>query len=86
MTHPTVHKPEDASKRTRPFLDEGVNSSGPKDPYADKEALDKFVEDVEKFEKVVEGLSKQMLSGPTVMEKIWKVRVMGLRIPYHFFL
>lgn len=43
------------------------------DPYQDKETLDKFVIEVEKFEKVVQGLSKPTLNGPSPLDSIWKV-------------
>ena len=43
------------------------------DPYADKESLEKFVEEVERLDKYVEGLYRKMLSGPTVIERLWKV-------------
>ncbi|GAB1597660.1 tyrosine-protein phosphatase non-receptor type 23-like [Argonauta hians] len=42
------------------------------DPYQDKETLDKFVIEVEKFEKVVLGLSKPTLNGPSPLDSIWK--------------
>ncbi|XP_071941772.1 tyrosine-protein phosphatase non-receptor type 23-like [Antedon mediterranea] len=42
------------------------------DPYDDKENLDRFVEEVEKLEKYVEGLNKQTLSGPTVIDSLWR--------------
>ncbi|XP_036357587.1 tyrosine-protein phosphatase non-receptor type 23 isoform X2 [Octopus sinensis] len=42
------------------------------DPYQDKETLDKFVIEVEKFEKVVQGLSKPTLNGPSPLDSIWK--------------
>ncbi|XP_033113884.1 tyrosine-protein phosphatase non-receptor type 23-like [Anneissia japonica] len=42
------------------------------DPYDDKGVLDRFVEEVEKLEKYVEGLNKQTLSGPTVIDSLWK--------------
>ncbi|XP_070570355.1 tyrosine-protein phosphatase non-receptor type 23-like [Ptychodera flava] len=42
------------------------------DPYENKDILDRFVEEVEKFEKHVEGLSKQTLSGPTILDREWK--------------
>nr|XP_054753045.1 tyrosine-protein phosphatase non-receptor type 23-like [Lytechinus pictus] len=45
---------------------------GDKNPYADKESLEKFVEEVERLDKYVEGLNRKMLSGPTVIERLWK--------------
>lgn len=44
----------------------------PKDPFLEKDALNKFVIDVERFQKVVEWLSKQTLNGPTALEQKWK--------------
>ncbi|XP_071484622.1 tyrosine-protein phosphatase non-receptor type 23-like [Diadema antillarum] len=42
------------------------------DPYANKDCLDKFVEEVERLDKYVEGLNRKMLSGPTVIDRLWK--------------
>lgn len=43
-----------------------------RDPYSTDEALDRFVNDVERYEKVVASLCKPSLSGPTPLEKEWK--------------
>ncbi len=43
------------------------------DPYTDQDTLGRFVAEVEKFEKMVESLNKPTLSGPTALEKEWKV-------------
>ena len=43
------------------------------DPYQDKETLDKFVIEVEKFEKMVDGICKPTLNGPSPLDSIWKV-------------
>ena len=40
----------------------------------DADTLGRFVAEVEKFEKGVESLYKHTLSGPTPLEKEWKVR------------
>lgn len=45
----------------------------PKDPFTVKETLDKFVTEVERFEKVVENLCKPRLSGPSHLVTEWKV-------------
>lgn len=50
------------------------------DPYVDPEVLGRFVAEVEKFEKGVESLYKHTLSGPTPLEKEWKVRVLPVWI------
>ena len=52
--------------------DSEVRKSAAKDPFLDKETLDKFVIDVERSQKVVEGLSKQSLNGPTPLDQKWK--------------
>ncbi|XP_071792026.1 tyrosine-protein phosphatase non-receptor type 23-like isoform X2 [Asterias amurensis] len=57
--------PEGYSVATRPF-------PKIKDPYDDKPTLEKFIEEVERFEKHVDGLGKQMLSGPIVLDGLWK--------------
>lgn len=46
---------------------------GDKNSYVDKESLEKFVEEVERLDMYVEGLNRKMLSGPTVIERLWKV-------------
>ncbi|KAL4217444.1 Tyrosine-protein phosphatase non-receptor type 23 [Mactra antiquata] len=43
-----------------------------KDPYKDKTKLDKFVAEVEKLAKFVEGFEKPLCSGPTPLDVIWK--------------
>ncbi|PIK57803.1 putative tyrosine-protein phosphatase non-receptor type 23 [Apostichopus japonicus] len=54
---------------TRP---QAVGASDGEDPYLDKGLLDRFVDEVERLEKYVEGLNRQMLSGPTVLDGVWK--------------
>lgn len=44
-----------------------------KDPYVDPAVLDRFVDQVSKFEKLVDGLTKHTLNGPTPLDKEWKV-------------
>lgn len=44
-----------------------------KDPYQDKSKLDKFVGEVEKLAKFIEGLEKPSCSGPTPLDTMWKV-------------
>ncbi len=53
-----------------------------KDPYLDTALLEHFVVEVEKFEKMVDGLCKQTLNGPTPIEKEWKVRVDTIKCDY----
>jgi tyrosine-protein phosphatase non-receptor type 23 len=48
------------------------NKEGNKDAYADPEALNLFVQEVERFEKVVEGLTNKTLNGPTPLDLKWK--------------
>lgn len=43
-----------------------------KDPFNDTEALNVFVQEVEKFEKFVEGLTAKTLNGPTPLDIKWK--------------
>ncbi|XP_053386604.1 tyrosine-protein phosphatase non-receptor type 23-like [Mercenaria mercenaria] len=44
----------------------------PKDPYKDKSKLDRFVAEVEKLAKFVEGFEKPLCSGPTPLDVVWK--------------
>lgn len=44
----------------------------PKDPFSDTEVLNQFVQEVEKFEKFVEGLTVKTLNGPTPLDIKWK--------------
>lgn len=46
-----------------------------KDPYLMQDTLQRFISAVEKFDKHVEALFKQTLSGPTPLEKEWRVRL-----------
>ncbi|XP_054282630.1 tyrosine-protein phosphatase non-receptor type 23-like [Macrosteles quadrilineatus] len=43
-----------------------------KDPFNDTEALNQFVQEVEKFEKFVESLTVKTLNGPTPLDIKWK--------------
>lgn len=43
-----------------------------KDPFNDTEVLNTFVQEVEKFEKFVEGLTVKTLNGPTPLDIKWK--------------
>ena len=45
----------------------------PTDPYKDKTKLDKFVTEVEKLAKFIEGFEKPTCSGPTPLDLVWKV-------------
>lgn len=42
-----------------------------KDPFSDSEVLSQFVQEVEKFEKFVEGLNSKTLNGPTPLDIKW---------------
>lgn len=43
-----------------------------KDPYLEPEALAQFTLEVERLEKVVEGLNNKTLNGPTPLDLKWK--------------
>ncbi|XP_023224136.1 tyrosine-protein phosphatase non-receptor type 23-like [Centruroides sculpturatus] len=43
-----------------------------KDPLSDNSTLEKFISEVEKFEKFVEGLTRKSLLGPTALDQKWK--------------
>ena len=43
-----------------------------KDPLTDKEVLAKLTADVEKFDKLVDGLTRKSLNGPTPLDVKWK--------------
>ena len=45
------------------------------DPYNDKTKLDKFVTEVEKLAKFIEGFEKPTCSGPTPLDLVWKVNM-----------
>jgi tyrosine-protein phosphatase non-receptor type 23 len=77
VLRPKVVTSEDIRQQKEEELKKSLKE-GPKDPYLDPTVLHKFVMDVEKFEKYVESLAKQPLSGPTPLEKEWKVRVMKM--------
>ncbi|XP_014253355.1 tyrosine-protein phosphatase non-receptor type 23 [Cimex lectularius] len=42
-----------------------------KDPFSDPDSLAQFVQEVEKFEKFVEGLNSKTLNGPTALDLKW---------------
>ncbi|XP_026289340.1 tyrosine-protein phosphatase non-receptor type 23 isoform X1 [Frankliniella occidentalis] len=43
-----------------------------KDPFQDQDYLNQFTQDVEKYEKFVEGLTLKTLNGPTPLDIKWK--------------
>lgn len=43
-----------------------------KDPYIDPDFLNQFAQEVEKYEKFVDGLTKKSLNGPTPLDMKWK--------------
>ncbi|KAH3750771.1 hypothetical protein DPMN_185302 [Dreissena polymorpha] len=45
----------------------------PTDPYKGQSKRQKFVEEVEKLAKFIEGFEKPSCSGPTPLDTIWKV-------------
>ncbi|XP_078702599.1 tyrosine-protein phosphatase non-receptor type 23-like [Branchiostoma floridae x Branchiostoma belcheri] len=47
-------------------------TKSPHEPYHDQSSLDKLLEEVNKLEKIVEGLEKKTLSGQTKLESDWK--------------
>lgn len=53
--------------------EERDRSSSPKDPYTDAEVLNKFTNDVKRYEKFVDGLSKPTLMGQTPLNQKWEV-------------
>ena len=52
-----------------------MNLKQPVDPYNDKTKLDKFVTEVEKLAKFIEGFEKPTCSGPTPLDLVWKVNM-----------
>lgn len=51
----------------------GVKDAPPsKDPYLEPDALAQFTLEVERLEKVVEGLNNKTLNGPTPLDLKWK--------------
>ncbi|CAB3366076.1 Hypothetical predicted protein [Cloeon dipterum] len=53
----------------QPVVKEAVPS---KDPYAEPDALAQFTQEVERLEKLVEGLNNKTLNGPTPLDLKWK--------------
>ena len=45
------------------------------DLYNDKIELDKFVTEVEKLAKFIEGFEKPICAGPTPLDVVWKVNM-----------
>jgi len=45
----------------------------PMDPYKTGRKRDKFVDEVEKLAKFMEGFEKPSCSGPTPLDTMWKV-------------
>ncbi|XP_030829593.1 tyrosine-protein phosphatase non-receptor type 23 [Strongylocentrotus purpuratus] len=66
----TPSKPQESSAATQSTT--LATLPGDKNSYVDKESLEKFVEEVERLDMYVEGLNRKMLSGPTVIERLWK--------------
>lgn len=50
---------------------EESGSKPSRDPFTDADALNQFVQEVDKFEKFVEGLCAKTLSGPTPLDIKW---------------
>ncbi|ELU12724.1 hypothetical protein CAPTEDRAFT_228981 [Capitella teleta] len=71
VLRPKVVTSEDIRQQKEEELKKSLKE-GPKDPYLDPTLLQRFVDEVEKFEKHVEVLNKQPLSGPSPLEKEWK--------------
>ncbi|XP_059485040.1 tyrosine-protein phosphatase non-receptor type 23 isoform X2 [Neocloeon triangulifer] len=65
--------PKSASPALLPIQPAAVKEPAPsKDPYAEPEALAQFTQEVERLEKVVEGLNNKTLNGPTPLDLKWK--------------
>jgi hypothetical protein len=69
---PKVITEEEIRKHREAEMKNSLKQSAAKDPYTDLDLLNRFVVEVEKFEKIVEGLTKETLSGPTPLDKEWK--------------
>lgn len=49
-----------------------IQKNPAKDPFQDKDYLHQFTQEVEKYEKFVEGLTLKTLNGPTPLDIKWK--------------
>lgn len=58
-----------------------------KDPFNDPDILNQFAQEVEKFEKFVEGLTVKTLNGPTPLDIKWKelldLQVLTINCSHH---
>ncbi|CAH1788589.1 unnamed protein product [Owenia fusiformis] len=68
---PVVITAEDIKRKQEEEMKNKLITST-KDPFSDKESLDKFVGEVKTFEHVVDGLRKNTLKGPTHLDSEWK--------------
>jgi len=69
---PTIEPPKAASPALLPSQPASKEALPSKDPYTEPEALTQFTQEVERLEKVVEGLNNKTLNGPTPLDLKWK--------------
>jgi tyrosine-protein phosphatase non-receptor type 23 len=67
-----VEPPKAASPALLPIQSGGKDSPQSKDPYLEPDALAQFTQEVERLEKLVEGLNNKTLNGPTPLDLKWK--------------
>lgn len=76
MLTPQVLTPQEIQQQKEEAMkNNAIKQALKQDPYQDKDTLDKFVTEVEKFEKMVDGLYKPTLNGPSPLDSIWKVKI-----------
>ena len=73
MLRPRVITAEEVRRLKEEEEKNQLKMDAQKDPYMDPAVLDRFVAQVSKFEKLVDGLTKHTLNGPTPLDKEWKV-------------
>ena len=74
MLTPKVITAEELKQQKEEELKNTLKQLSSRDPYEEPTVLERFVGDVEKFDKYVDGLTKHTLNGPTPLDKEWKVR------------
>jgi len=67
-----VEPPKATSPALLPIQSGGKDSPPSKDPYLEPDALAQFTQEVERLEKLVEGLNNKTLNGPTPLDLKWK--------------
>jgi len=70
---PQVVTADDRRRQKEEETRKSLRQHGSRDPYTDPDLLGRFVAEVEKFSKLVDGLTKETLSKYTPLEREFKV-------------